>query len=139
MFEKSEIPNKVKGPFGKASYPRSPQDQSTEYSFRPPVSSINKVIHNEYGKKSTGQETYPDTSCRTVPGKMPPPKDTNSNRLKTLRPDETDGKKPFIMKKFQNVPSRVFNSTGDMSGTGNNFSQTQNEQDMGQTQNSEYA
>jgi hypothetical protein len=66
----------------------------------------NQVIHNEYGKKSTGLETYPDTSCRTIPGKMPPPKDTNSNKLKAIKTDEEE-KKPFVMKKFQNVPSRV--------------------------------
>lgn len=64
------------------------------------------MIHNEYGKKSTGLETYPDTSCRTIPGKMPPPKDTNSNKLKTFQKND-DIKQPFVMKKFQNVPSRV--------------------------------
>lgn len=115
MFDKSDISSKIKGPFGKASYPRSPQESSSGTSFKPPPSSISKVIHNEYGKKSTGQETYPDTSCRVVPGKMPPPKDTNSNRLKTVKDDETE-KKPFVMKKFQNVPSRVFNNTGNMRG-----------------------
>ena len=37
---------------------------------------------------------------------MPPPKDTNSNRLKTLKGADEE-KKPFVMKRFQNVEAKV--------------------------------
>lgn len=101
MFEKDPIPSN--GPFGVASYPRLPDGS---IKFGPPDGTIEKVINNEYANKSTGSESYPDISGRVIPGKMPPPKDTNSNRLKTHKGDP-EVKEPFVMKKFQNVKPRV--------------------------------
>ena len=65
-----------------------------------------QVINNEFSNKSTGADMYPDVSGRVIPGKMPAPKDTNSNRLKMTKPEEPPDK-PFVMKRFQNVPART--------------------------------
>jgi hypothetical protein len=92
------------GPFGIASYPR-PADGS-EPAIGAPEGSITKVINNEFMIKSTGFETYPDMSTRVIPGKMPAPKDTNSNRLKMSKPVEP-AKEPFVMKRFQGAQARV--------------------------------
>jgi hypothetical protein len=43
-------------------------------------------------------------------GKMPAPKDTNSNRLKTKANTEQPApKEKFIMKRFQNIPAKTTN------------------------------
>jgi hypothetical protein len=37
---------------------------------------------------------------------MPPPKDTNANRLKTYKGEEEE-KAPFVMKRFQNAEAKI--------------------------------
>ena len=81
---------------------------------QPPPGTIAKVINGEFINYKPGNEvpTYPDTSGRMHAGKMPLPRPTKSSLLKNAPKESSDGKLDrFTMKRFQNVPSRVFSAS----------------------------
>ena len=111
LFVKPSVP--FAGPYGIASYPNMKQEMKPGQSLKPPPGSIGKVINGDYFNYQPGPvATYPDMSRRQHPGKMPAPRATNSSKLKDAANRQPQGAavEPFVMKRFQNVPSRVFSA-----------------------------